>query len=166
MRRSGNIPASLTGLYRGAGAAAVVLGLFGGPAGAAQGPVPRIDSFGPYKLGMTLDQAKAAHKGGKPGACGDIAAGRQCIVLDAAVFEEPGVIYAVLDERVRWMIIGTHDAQLHGELIGMLFRHGWSLENEKPPRFRWRDGAPSLVSMGEVDGAQVWRNPRLVPNPS
>jgi hypothetical protein len=78
-------------------AVALSLELMGTPAGAAQMLVPRIDSFGPYKLGMTLDQAKAAHKGGKPASCGDIAADRQCIVLDAAVFDEPGVIYAVLD---------------------------------------------------------------------
>jgi hypothetical protein len=91
------MPAGLKCLYRSASAAAVALSLAGGPAGAAQTLVPRIDSFGPYKLGMTLDQAKAAHKGGKSAPCGEIAADRQCIILGAAVFDEPGVIYAVLD---------------------------------------------------------------------
>ncbi len=73
---------------------------------------------------------------------------------------------AALDERVRWLVIGTHDARLHGELMELLFQRGWTLENEKPPRFTWRDGAPSLISMGTADGAQVWRNPRLAANPS
>ena len=96
LRRSGKISAGRVRLCSGA-TAAVAVALLGFPAGAAQMLVPRIDSFGPYKLGMTLDQAKAAHKGGKLGACGEIAADRQCLVLDAAVFDEPGVIYAVLD---------------------------------------------------------------------
>ncbi|MPY75530.1 MAG: hypothetical protein GEU87_14855 [Alphaproteobacteria bacterium] len=96
LRRSGKRSAGRGRRYCGA-IAAVAVALLGFPAGAAQMLVPRIDSFGPYKLGMTLEQAKAAHKGGRLGACGDIAADRQCLVLDAAVFDEPGVIYAVLD---------------------------------------------------------------------
>lgn len=96
LRRSGKRSAGRARLCCGA-IAAVAVALLGFPAGAAQMLVPRIDSFGPYKLGMTLEQAKAAHKGGKLGACGDVAADRQCLVLDAAVFDEPGVIYAVLD---------------------------------------------------------------------
>lgn len=96
LRRSGKRSAGRARHYCGA-IAAVAVALLGFPAGAAQMLVPRIDSFGPYKLGMTLEQAKAAHKGGKLGACGDVAADRQCLVLDAAVFDEPGVIYAVLD---------------------------------------------------------------------
>jgi hypothetical protein len=86
-------------LYRRAAALGVAAGLVlpGGQPAWAQGQTPRIDNFGPYTLGMTLDQAKAAHPGGKAGACGDVAPDRQCLVLDAAVFEEPGRIFAVLD---------------------------------------------------------------------
>jgi len=43
----------------------------------------------------------------------------------------------------------------------LLFRRGWELENEKPPRFTWQTGAVSLLSMITHDGTQVWRNPRL-----
>jgi len=67
----------------------------------------------------------------------------------------------LLDERVRWLVVGTHDAKLHGELIGLMFDHGWVLENEKPPRFVWANGAPSLMAMTTHDGTQVWRNPGL-----
>ena len=92
---------SPTRLSRGAaaiGLAAVLALPPGAAARAAQSMAERIDSFGPYTLGMTLDQAKAAHKAGKPAACGDVAADRQCILLDAAVFEEPARLFAVLDK--------------------------------------------------------------------
>lgn len=97
MRHSGKRSASPARLYRGAGAAFAVVALLSVPAEGAQMLVPRIDSFGPYKLGMTLEQAKAAHKGAKLGACGEVASDRQCLVLDAAIFDEPGIIYAVFD---------------------------------------------------------------------
>lgn len=69
-----------------------------------------------------------------------------------------------LDKRVRWLVVGTHNAKLHGDLIELLFRRGWFLENEKPPRFTWRADATSLTGMTNHDGAQVWRNPHLIPS--
>lgn len=68
----------------------------------------------------------------------------------------------LLDERVRWLVVATHDAKLHGDLVDLMFRRGWALENEKPPRFAWQDGMPSLMAMTTHDGAQVWRNPRMI----
>jgi len=101
LRRNEIMPAgSLSRLFRRVGVLAMAAGVAlsaGAPARAAQ-QAPRIDSFGPYALGMTLDQAKAAHKAGKPAACGDIAPDRQCLLLDAAVFEEPARLFAVLDK--------------------------------------------------------------------
>ncbi|WP_207449603.1 FkbM family methyltransferase [Roseomonas marmotae] len=67
---------------------------------------------------------------------------------------------ASLNERARFVIIGTHDSRLHGELIQLFFQNEWVLENEKPPRFRWRQGAKSLVAMVEHDGTLVLRNSR------
>jgi FkbM family methyltransferase len=69
----------------------------------------------------------------------------------------------LLDTRVRWLVVAAHDAKLHGDVIDLMFRHGWLLENEKPPRFAWWAGAPSLTAMTTHDGTQVWRNPKLVP---
>lgn len=69
------------------------------PAEAEQRGPPRIDSFGPYKIGMPLADAKKADPNAKEGACGDMAEDRQCLIVKAAVFEEPAVIYAVLDEK-------------------------------------------------------------------
>ncbi len=69
------------------------------PAEAEQRAPPRIDSFGPYKVGMPLADAKKADPNAKEGACGELAEDRQCLIVKAAVFEEPAVIYAVLDEK-------------------------------------------------------------------
>lgn len=69
------------------------------PAEAEQRGPPRIDSFGPYKVGMPLADAKKADPNAKEGACGELAEDRQCLIVKAAVFEEPAVIYAVLDEK-------------------------------------------------------------------
>ena len=66
---------------------------------------------------------------------------------------------AQLDSRVKWLVVGTHDYKLHGDLINLMYRRGWRLENEKPPRSVWTQGAPSLVAMTWVDGTQVWQNP-------
>ena len=68
---------------------------------------------------------------------------------------------ALLDKRVRWMIVGTHDPHLHGQIMHQMHAQGWELENEKPPRMQWRNGAPSLQAMSTLDGTQVWRNPKL-----
>jgi FkbM family methyltransferase len=64
-----------------------------------------------------------------------------------------------LDARVKWLVVGTHDSKLHGDLMDQMFHRGWCLENEKPPRSIWRQGAPSLLAMTTHDGTQVWRNP-------
>jgi hypothetical protein len=67
----------------------------------------------------------------------------------------------LLDERVRWLVVGTHDARLHGGLMELMFDRRWVLENEKPPRFVWASGVPSLMAMTTHDGTQVWRNPKI-----
>jgi FkbM family methyltransferase len=66
-----------------------------------------------------------------------------------------------LNANAHWLVIGTHDAQLHGDMIDLLFRAGWILEHERPPRFTWLPNASSLIQMTTHDGTQVWRNPHL-----
>jgi FkbM family methyltransferase len=68
---------------------------------------------------------------------------------------------AMLTERVKWIVIGTHSRALDGELMVAFHAAGWSLEHEKPTMMTWRDGAPTLETLARVDGVQVWRNPRL-----
>ncbi|MBM0203770.1 FkbM family methyltransferase [Micromonospora sp. STR1s_5] len=66
-----------------------------------------------------------------------------------------------LNSQARWLVIGTHSRVLDGQVIETLHKAGWVLENEKPTRFKFDPEKPSLDSMAEIDGAQVWRNPRL-----
>ncbi len=70
-----------------------------------------------------------------------------------------------LNARVRWLVIGTHSRSIDGQVIEILHAAGWVLENEKPTRFQFDPAKPSLELMTEVDGVQVWRNPRLVEAP-
>ena len=66
-----------------------------------------------------------------------------------------------LNARARWLVIGTHSRPIDGEVIEILHGAGWVLENEKPTRFQFDAAKTSLELMTEVDGVQVWRNPRL-----
>jgi FkbM family methyltransferase len=66
-----------------------------------------------------------------------------------------------LSARARWLVIGTHSRLIDGELIDILHGAGWVLENEKPTRFNFDVDQSSVESMTDVDGVQVWRNPRL-----
>jgi FkbM family methyltransferase len=66
-----------------------------------------------------------------------------------------------LNTRARWLIVGTHSRVLDGRMIDILHTAGWVLENEKPTRFQYEAQQPSLELMTQVDGAQIWRNPRL-----
>lgn len=79
--------------------AVLITAASGVPAEAAQRAPPKIDSFGPYKVGMPLADAKKADPNAKEGECGELAEDRHCLILKAAVFEEPAIIYAVLDEK-------------------------------------------------------------------
>lgn len=66
-----------------------------------------------------------------------------------------------LNSRARWLNIGTHSRAIDGELIELFHEAGWVLEHEKPTRFTYRPEQASIDLMTEVDGCQVWRNPKL-----
>lgn len=68
---------------------------------------------------------------------------------------------AMMSERVRWVVIGTHSRALDGEVMTAFHAAGWALENEKPTIMPWIQGGRTLEMMATVDGVQVWRNPRL-----
>jgi FkbM family methyltransferase len=67
----------------------------------------------------------------------------------------------LLDERVRWLIIGTHSRKIEGDLVALFFQRGWVLENETTAQSRFAPHAPTLEAMTYHDGTQVWRNPRV-----
>ena len=67
----------------------------------------------------------------------------------------------VLDRAYEWLCRRRRDYSANSDIWN--FRRGWLLENEKPPRFAWQAGAPSLIAMTTQDGIQVWRNPKMAP---
>ena len=64
-----------------------------------------------------------------------------------------------LNERVHWLIIGTHSRKIEGDLLELLYNAGWQLEHEKPAKFVAQPHPASLEAMTTLDGTQVWRNP-------
>jgi FkbM family methyltransferase len=65
---------------------------------------------------------------------------------------------AVLDTRVRRLVIGTHSRTIEGHLFDLLHAHGWVCESEVPCVIRpTMDGGRYLAA----DGEQVWRNDRV-----
>lgn len=64
-----------------------------------------------------------------------------------------------LNEKVAMILIGTHSRQIEGILFENFIHEGWVLEVERP----------LILKIGKkiettVDGVQLWRNPRLIPN--
>ncbi len=66
-----------------------------------------------------------------------------------------------LDERVHWLIIGTHSRLIEGQLLEQFTRMGWILENERPVQFEFSRNPKTLECLTTHDGTQVWRNPKL-----
>lgn len=64
----------------------------------------------------------------------------------------------VLNDKVRWLVIGTHSRSIEGLLFNKLSQAGWKLENEKPCQFDVGTAEPITEKHTRVDGAQVWRN--------
>jgi len=70
-----------------------------------------------------------------------------------------------LNERVRFMHVGTHSRIVEGHLLALLLSNRWLLLHEKPCRFKCPvnpDG--DVVTNTTLDGSQVWVNPRLERN--
>ena len=65
----------------------------------------------------------------------------------------------LLQEKVAYILIGTHSRMLEGRLMSILLDRGWALEIERPAIFSPVDGRPQTT----VDGVQGWRNRRLTP---
>jgi FkbM family methyltransferase len=77
---------------------------------------------------------------------------------------EVEICQSCIDEITRcvhWIVVGTHSRKLDGDMIELMYRARWMLENEKPAKFRYSQTAPTLEAMTTIDGIQVWRNPAL-----
>jgi hypothetical protein len=64
-----------------------------------------------------------------------------------------------LNDRVHWIVVGTHSRKIDGDMLQLLTRAQWELEHEQPTTFQFRRNTP-LEAMTTMDGTQVWRNPR------
>ncbi len=68
-----------------------------------------------------------------------------------------------LDEKVAYLVVGTHSRQIEGALFGALLRAGWQLEIERPAILSISPVPGHAEPLVTVDGVQGWRNPRLLP---
>lgn len=66
-----------------------------------------------------------------------------------------------LNERVSWIVVGTHSRKLDGDMLELMCGMDWELEHEKPTKFTYYRNPKTLEGMTLADGTQVWRNPRL-----
>lgn len=65
----------------------------------------------------------------------------------------------VLDERVAYLVIGTHSREIEGRLCSELLGRRWRLEIERPAIVDLAGATPTTT----VDGVQGWRNLSLTP---
>lgn len=63
----------------------------------------------------------------------------------------------VMNEKVAYVMVGTHSRQLEGRIFDAMISQGWELEIERPAILGLENGKPYVA----IDGVQGWRNPRL-----
>lgn len=66
----------------------------------------------------------------------------------------------VLDQRVSYLVIGTHSREIEGRLLAGLLGSCWRLEIERPAILALNDDGWTTT----VDGVQGWRNADLSPD--
>jgi FkbM family methyltransferase len=65
----------------------------------------------------------------------------------------------LLNEKVAYIVVGTHAREIEGRIFASLRGAGWMLEIERPAILSLQNFVPQVT----VDGVQGWRNPRLSP---
>ena len=65
----------------------------------------------------------------------------------------------VMDEKVAYVLIGTHSRQIEGQLFDLMQGAGWQLDVERAAILTVTGDEPTVA----VDGVQAWRNLRLSP---
>lgn len=65
----------------------------------------------------------------------------------------------ILAKKVAYLFIGTHGREIEGQVIQILTANGFVLEVEEP----CSRPQPLLEAVSYIDGAQGWRNTRLLP---
>jgi FkbM family methyltransferase len=65
----------------------------------------------------------------------------------------------ILQEKVAYLVIGTHSRAIEGRLFDILLGAGWQLEIERPALLSLGSNGPIVT----VDGVQGWRNAGILP---
>ncbi|MEX3941242.1 class I SAM-dependent methyltransferase [Paraburkholderia sp. BR10937] len=65
----------------------------------------------------------------------------------------------ILNEKLAYLLIGTHSKHIEGRLYDILSPTDWVIEMERPAFYQVNNRKPELA----VDGVQAWRNPRFIP---
>jgi hypothetical protein len=68
----------------------------------------------------------------------------------------------LLNNRVRFLFIGTHSRPIEGGLIEFFFKHQWDVLYQHACHFEYNRQTPSIEGMTISDGEIFARNPRLV----
>ncbi len=64
----------------------------------------------------------------------------------------------LLNEKVAYLLIGSHSREIEGDLFKVLLSNGWQLEIERPAILIVEKGKSPKVA---IDGVQGWNNTRL-----
>jgi hypothetical protein len=67
-----------------------------------------------------------------------------------------------LDERARFLFIGTHSPLIEGSLLDLFHQRQWDVLHFANCKFAYKRAKPSLAAMTVLDGEMFLRNPRLV----
>lgn len=65
---------------------------------------------------------------------------------------------SIIQEKVAYMVIGTHSKHLEARLFDIMGATDWRIEMERPAFYQVSSTKPQLI----VDGVQGWRNPTLM----
>jgi FkbM family methyltransferase len=66
---------------------------------------------------------------------------------------------SLLNERVRFLFIGTHSRPIEGRLIEFFYKNQWDLLYQNPCSFEYNRHTPSIEGMTRSDGELFLRNP-------
>lgn len=81
------------------------------------------------------------------------------IDIQGSEFELIAGCLPVLNDKIAYVVVGTHSREIEGRIFETLRTAGWVLEIERPAILSLANGVPQVT----VDGVQGWRNPRLLP---
>jgi FkbM family methyltransferase len=70
---------------------------------------------------------------------------------------------ALLNNRVRFLFVGTHSRPIEGGLLEFFFEHQWDILYQHPCNFVYDRKLPSIEGMTTSDGELFARNPRFLP---